>query len=292
MKSLRLTLIMNVFVLLASSILTSGCAVPNIRVSDTLFEKNPIQKIAVIAEGQVYKVNDLTNEYGIELLWSKQPLEIMTPDICDLFKKKGYEVVFCEVAGVGFRGRNASDRWVYEDDAQGNIIRKHIQFDVLYEYPIMKTRADLQAAIKNVFQEFEESIYRNQDRLFMPAQSDMRTIGRVVGADTVCLSRITGLRHSRGLLALLPIQEQKKDTVAPYIVCVAASNGEVLWQYDQSLYAYYSSSADDHYFSYREKELSAMFEYFPGRDKLMDAKFKVQTTNTAVQEHAAQKEKK
>jgi hypothetical protein len=251
-----------------------------LRTSDELVAANPMQRIAVITGGQV--VYFTSEGHGVDIPWSRQALHRITQNLCDGLQDKGYTVTFCQTAGIGFRGTGAAPLWLYDVDARGRRTLRPDQEHVPLADPLRDEHADIQAAVRRLFTAIEDAAA--EERLSAPAlpTADVQLLGKVLDADTLCMNRIYGEKRSKGYQrrsragaaatkgADKP-RVAKSGLIEPSFICVAASSGDVLWQYGASLDAVYTRTSGDRGFSYQDKPLRTMLELFPRPGRTLDA---------------------
>lgn len=242
----------------------------NLRASDELAAANPMHRIAVITGGQV--VSFTSEGQGIDLVWSRKALQAVNQRICDGLQEKGYTVTFCQTAGIGFRRTGAASLWFYDVDESGQRTLKADQEHVPLADPLLNEHAEIQGAVREVFAALEDaSAGSGPSRPRLP-QDDVLLLGKVLGADTLCVNRVYGEKRSKGAArrsrGATGQRSAQRSLIEPSLICVAAASGDVLWEYGATLDAVYAGSAG---IAYPDRPLRTMLERFPAPGWAVDA---------------------
>lgn len=229
--------------ILFSFLIFSGCATNgiNIRASNKMLENNPIQKIAVFAEGKVNWPSqnyNLTKNTGSSIILSTSK-EALTNSLFITEKvliNKGYDIVASEPVGIGY---NSNGWWLVDDS--GEKADKHLLDDSnpVFLYSGMKEGTETTEAARHLVEEFERADFLS----FIPTQEYVEVIRKHTGADTIGLVRVYGEKYSTGrkvgdfawgvlaasVGATRPSYTQ--DKVALHYVFIDANTNDVAWAY-------------------------------------------------------------
>ena len=224
-------------------ILVTGCASKvKIRASDAMFSNNPMNKIAVFAEGKVNWPRMGKGGSVLILPYCKKATENSLVATKQLLSKKGYEVVYAEPVSVG---SNSKGWWLIEDpEAEGEESKlKHIpDRKPTFVYPKFQDDGAFSKSMLNIIEQLEWAVSKKHLNSFEPSKEDIEVIRQATNADTICLNRIYGVKYSArrkvgefalGVLAAMfgvYGQSHSSDRVHSSFIFINAKTGEVLWQ--------------------------------------------------------------
>jgi len=269
--------------LVVLAIVASGCAhVPDLRAPDSFFTENPAKKLAVISSGRVDWPGMAGNEAVLGFAESKKALETITPAICSAFKAKAYDVVLCEPAGIAYYNPSYKENRVSEEGGGGKEWQLKDK-EPAYLYPALQKDPQLSQALRNIHEKMELDLGKRQWSRFVPEKDDLQVVMKATGADTICLSRIHGRKFSAArkaaavattvLLAMVGAAgPMVNDWMELSLICATPVTGEVLWQYALTMSVDPVAPGD--------ALVPAALQYFPGRDKPLDAKYKREKKKT------------
>jgi hypothetical protein len=186
----------------AACVPLAGCSTPRVRASDAMVESNPLGRIAVFGSAQVVwpragSLGDKAPYLGPNE--GRQALDVNLPMLRTGLEAKGYEVVSCEAAGVGYHAAWLGERLVLDttiddgiaQDDPDNYTRK-LDEEPLFEYPAIRKDQALRASLRAVFEGLEASHADDEDEDFTPGAADVAVLRTATGADTICLARVSG----------------------------------------------------------------------------------------------------
>ena len=278
--------------LIPLAILASGCThVPDLRAPDSFFAKNPVQEVVVISSGRVEWPGMAGKEAVLGFAESKKALETVTPAICSAFKAKAYEVVLCEPAGIAYYNPSYKENRVAEEGGGGKEWQLKDK-EPAYLYPALQKDPQLSQALRNIHEKMELDLSKRQWGRFVPEKDDLQVVMKATGADTICLSRIHGRKFSAArkaaavattvLLAVTGVAgPMVNDRTELSVSCASLVTGEVLWQYA------HNASVDP--VVPGDALVPAALQYFPDKDKPLDAKYKREKRKTSEQDMAKQR---
>ena len=236
-----------------------GCGGIRLRASDSMLQKNPIKKVAILSTGRIEwpRAGVFGEKEGVlGLTENKEALAMLTPNMRDIVVSKGYEVVFSEPVGIGYYNPSYKENWVMEENGDG--AERFKKWQVLdkspaFEYPAVQNQ-DFRRAVRNVFEQIELAIYRRELYTFAPSKNDLEVIRQITGADTICFIRVFGRKYSRARKMVHAMGRMYSAEIFDYkLLFVDATSGEVLWQHGS-------------YFPVRiavELEEEVVFRWFP-----------------------------
>ena len=274
------------------AILASGCVrVPDLRAPDSFFTENPAKKVAVFSSGRVDWPRMAGKEALLGLAESKQALETITPAICSALKAKGYDVVLCEPAGIAYYNPSYKENWVVEREGGGREWQLKDK-EPAYLYPALQKDSQLSQALRNIHEKMELDLSKRQWARFVPEKDDLQVVMKATGADTICLSRIHGGKFSTArkagalattvALAMVGVSGPLvSDWTELSLSCASLVTGEVLWQYARTVSVDPVVPGD--------ALVPPALEYFPDKDKPLDAKYKKEKRKTNEQDIAKQR---
>lgn len=261
---------------IASLTLLLGCGGYKLRISDSMFQENAIQKIAILSTGRIewprrqapfggYK------EGVLGLTENKQALAILAPKLRDILVNKGYEVVFSEPVGIGYYNPFYKENWVIEKNGEkGERFKKWQVLDnsPAFEYPVVQNNQEFRRAVRNIFEQIELAIYRRELKTFAPSRNDLEIIQQVTRADTICFNRVFGHKYSRARKMVFHNFFGKiyRDIEESSLLFVNASSGEVLWL--RRFHSWEDPAAPG------EESVSKPLGYFPKINQPMESKCK------------------
>jgi hypothetical protein len=189
-------------------------------------------------------------EAALGLAESKLSLESITPEVCAAFRTKGYDTVYCEPAGIGYHNPVFKENLVYAEGGSDSNQWRVADREPAYLYPAMQNDSDLGRALRNIHEKLEFNISRRSFKTFVPEPEDLQVVQRAIGADTLCLSRVHGIKYSEGrkagaialsvalLLTAAAVgatptgvdPRGPSDFTELAITCVSLASGTVFWQ--------------------------------------------------------------
>ncbi len=264
------------------AILVLGCtAHSNLRAPDSFFTENPIKKVVVISSGRVEWPGLGKKEAVLGFAESKNALENITPALCRVFKRKGYDVAMCEPAGIAYYNPSYKENRVVEEGKEGREWQLKDR-EPAYLYPALQKDLQLSQALRNIHEKMEMDLSKKQLESFVPDKDDLQIVMKATGADTVCLSRVQGAKFSVGRKAaaaavvVVAIAARAPngvgwlpDQTTLSLVCASLTTGEVLWQY-----TYKKAPADPVDLGDTLSLIADALQDFPDRDKPLNAKYR------------------
>jgi len=227
-------------ILIASVTLVSGCVglsgVP-VRASDSMFQENSVEKIAILSAGRVEWPRWARKEPVLGLAESKQSLAMITPKLREILVDKGYEIVFSEPVGIGYYSPFYKENWVIKNygEKDGEIEKLQVADNgPAFEYPVVQDNQEFRKAVRNIFEQIELALYRRDLNIVSLSKNDLEVIRQVTGGDTIFFFRVWGRRFSTqrkvATAFRYPPHHSDRDWGSYLLFFVNASSGEVLWE--------------------------------------------------------------
>ena len=223
----------------------------------------------------------------VDLDESKNAVETLVVQACDAFTQKGYDVVLCEPAGIGYYSPLFPENWVYDTSDKSEPRRIIPDREPVYVYQYALNDTTMSAAVRNSFEHVEYVISQkeNRDAVFSLKKKDVAVIQQMTGADTICFNYVGGriastgaavtsaaLDFTLGLLLRSSAASGHNASVGSYFFCVSANTGETLWEHGKARGGLQPYSSD-HTFSYKETFAEEVLRSFPDIGKPMDMNY-------------------
>lgn len=216
-----------------------------IRAADKMLKANPIKNIAIIGGGKVFYPSHAGGAEGpVCVAQSKECLSILLTQTKEALGQKGYNIVFCEPAGIGYYDPALRENWVCEDVEHSDKRWQPKAGEPGYEYPIVEKDPAFRQAVRNIFERINVAVQARTLSSYKPAPSDIAVLQKTTGADTILLERVYGReftagRHIGGFMlgvaaaafGAYGANTEPHESVESFLICVEASTGEVLWQH-------------------------------------------------------------
>jgi len=272
------------FAVMCLILMTTACASRKlVRTSDAFTRENPVKKIAVLGEGRVM-LTEMKQTF-LDMDESKTAVETLVLQACDAFTQKGYDVVLCEPAGIGYFSPLFPENWVYDKNGENNSKKQIQNREPAYVYQYEPNDNNMKAAVRNIFERVESEISKKQESSFSASREDVAAIQQATGADTICFNYICGGKQSTGAAAASAAVSAAVGlllnssggaghgaSVGSYFFCVSAGTGETRWQYGKNSGGLRQFSSGDT-FSYNETFAEQVLRHFPDIGNPMDAKY-------------------
>ena len=270
--------------LILLSLLAPGCARLTIRSADCMYQSNPTKTVAVFGSGMVVWPGIGKNEAKLGLTENRQALAAMMPQTENVLKAKGYDVVTCQSAGIGYYNPILSTRAVLEtpDPKYNKLVTprewQEKNRDPIYLYELSVADPEFRMAVDTVFADMEAAIGRGTLYTYSPPANCIATIRRYVKADTILFNRVWGQEYTTSRkvgaffselgIAMLggSAQNTPHESIESHCLFVGGPKNEVLWQRGVTL------SGDPA--EPPPKAMELMLQLFPRKGELMDPRYK------------------
>lgn len=237
-----------------------------------MFRENSIKGIAILGGGRLEWPRPMGKEPVLGLPDTKMALEILVPKAKEVLSGKRYEIVFSEPVGIGYYNPLYKENWVYENYGEKKEESRKWQITdkrPAYEYPIVQNNPEFAKAVQSLYEQVELAIYQRRMNTFVFSPNDLEVVRQVTGADVICFNRVFGQKFSIGrkVTAALVAGATLQDTLESFFIFADARTGEILWQHGM-----YLAGVDP--VSFGTKYIPVILNYFPERNKPVDAKCK------------------
>lgn len=249
-----------------------------IRASDTMSNNNSMNKIAVLAQGEVNWPR-MGGKSLLILPHCEKATEDFLLHTTGVLSKKGYEIVYAEPVGVGYYSK---DCWFLTEDPELTDyepdFKQIADSDPIFVYPQFQGNGEFERCVHRLIEQLTLAMKEQRQYTFTPAQNDIDVIQEFTGADTICLLDVHGTKYSTArkvggafaeVLHFLTDGDFRSDIggavgdhFSLLLVFIDAKTGEVLWQR-------WTGAGGDPLNSNEEFFESAL-EFFPSRNEPID----------------------
>lgn len=274
--------IARVFVLLATSggLIASGCSEVAVRSSRDMLTVNPMEKLAIIVESNIVYPQGKGKEPILDIATNKKALSRLIPMTKEIFEEKGYDVLYCEPAGIRYHKPDQKAYRITANYAVDGISKAWKKKDrqPVYEYPGIRENPALAKALHAIFEEINEASAQERIYSYIPSKEDFAVISAITGADTICINTIYGIKYlsadkrkAAGLAVLGVILGSSKkmtltDKFESFFICVNAKTGDVLWEHG----LYKPGNPDNP----KRELLEEVLEPFPRKGQPLESKYR------------------
>ena len=270
--------------LIASIALLSltGCAsTKKLRASEDLTNQNKMKDIAVIGGSMVVRPRRFGNEAVLSLSDSKKAIEIAVKEVKKELEVRGYNVVYSEPVGVGYKWPAFKENWVYNyESKEGEPDKWQIQDgSPAFEYNSTANNGAFRQSIRDEYERLNVALNSRKVLEYIPVKANLQSIQQVTGGDTICMVRTYGRQYSAGrvvgdvALGVLAAMfggvgtSNSTDSMTTLLVCSNPVSGQVIWQD-----AIYETSNP---VEPGEEHFKSVLNYFPNAEKTLDTTCKM-----------------